>query len=411
MLLLLLLGVAVLYACFRNDWLLLLLIPILGTYVAGSSVHANVDDASCSKVSSALQKKFPLCWMMSSIGLLNNLIVLHKFEFLHPHVIALINEWKSLPYPSFSTQEASCPLINPKELRSHLWSWHAALNTVEVHIFVNMDEYNAFVEQTPYSCLKSDDQKIAPKSLGSRIKSSINWFYKTRLTDSDKTLGWTPRAHPSIVLRESVDYNASYDDPLVQDYLKGKRWFYQYPVCVTKFTGFGAGDPLMDLVTYKTSYVDSFATQSEQRVWVGKTEEYYICLISNAGALRVDANLLKYDTLPVVVLLQKKLPVTLWSTINNIRADSISGYTILGGVLGLGCQQHAIHFVICDGGIRFIDSNSSNFYYTMEDAMRKYTRYNGYCNDVSIIMVKNSQRKRKRSDEEEEGRRVRQNKN
>lgn len=419
MLLLLLLGVAVLYACFRNDWLLLLLLPILGTYaVAGSSVHANVDAASCSQVSSALQKKFPLCWMMSAIGLLNNLMVLHKFEFLHPHVIALINKWKSLPYPAFSARDAACPLITPKELRSHLTDWHGALNRVEVNIFMNVDEYFNFLDVKGEICIKRDERKFVPESFGSSIKSFFKWL--TTASDKSppldepvppyKTLGWGPREHPSFVLKQNIQYDTTYDDPLVQDYLKGKHWFYQYPVCVTKFTGWWGGVPLMYLLDYKASYVESFITETGQLVWIGKTEKYYICSIRNADALRIDVDLRKYDNLPVVVLLRMQnlmshrpaLDIP-WPTINNIRADSISGYTILGGVLG--CKNHAIHFVICDGSIRFVDSNSSTIYYSLEDVLKKYKDIKK-CSSADIIMVKDSQRKRKRSDEEEEGRRV-----
>jgi len=362
MLLLILIGVVVLYICLRTEWVLLLLFAVLFT-LPQKNVEAHA--SSCADVSVALQKEFPLCWMMSTVGLLNNIINVHKIDFLHADVINLINDWKNLDH--LNPKDTECPLIRPRKLRKRLEIMQSGLNQVMVKVYKS--EEDAKSKQGECLAQRTQGWLGYVSSLFRREQGSVE-AVPTR--DSRLTIHKT--AGPA--LEETKSFIANYDDQIVTDYLDGKRWWNQHRVCVRKFTGKMQQDTielLFHMITYGTRLIDVWTTPSS-KISLFESEKYLVANIVDVADEKQDVRFPFIDRLDEIIDEQPILPfkpiIVQYNIlredllfVRKLREDSMMdldyNYKVLGGTLSFRTKnaRHVVHFVTCEETMFFLDSN------------------------------------------------------
>jgi len=302
---------------------------------------------SCDELTVARQMKFPLCWMMSVVGLMNNLLTIHKVDFLHPDVVAFVTEWTDMAL-NIDPREASCPLITPKALRDHT---HAELQSnlemLRVTMFRDTASMQARIDQgglcldpselpdTSWKTWFSDHVRTRVPSWGFSRNSRLSASPQTNLFSSD--------------VPSTTSITAKYDSPVVQDYFSGKRWYGSHPVCVSKFIGGEEGFLLESLLNYKNPDFrhihasEQFETQPELDI------QTQLSTVSNPVLMFSMFGNYSFRLLRFIEKLSK-----------TSFLDS-TGYIFLGGVLSFKPSAredgHAIHFVACDSSVTFVDSN------------------------------------------------------
>ena len=415
MVVLYLLALCALYICFRTKWVFLLILPyaILNT-PSSSSVNAR----SCAMIDSALQKNFSLCWLMSTIGLLENVTTVHEIDFLHPHVQNLVSEWYDLP---FDAKSASCPLVQPPELRKHLLDSLEPLYDVEVTIFKSMFSRDK-------GCL--DTSKVGFFTYAKSLLLGEPTSTSNVEIDEDSRLSFLPSYNAQHYLENDIILNAKWTDPIVEDFLSGKKWWFQYPVCVTKFAGGSASILLIRLLTYKSEVYSYFDEQikntpiSSVKTFFGdKCTVYHVLQVHALSALTVR------DDLQLILSARQKLTdpkftrpvpnlfVYSWKQamryefldwMEDLRMDSIDGFTVLGGIVEIEMEEdngHAIHFVTCQNKIAFIDSNERGMTFSLDNVWKNYSD-DSYDGSVHLLLLENKRGTKRRASDSSDDHRV-----
>lgn len=325
-------------------------------------------ETPCTKVESALQYRYPLCWMMSVVGLLNNLIILHEVDFLHPDVVAFVTDWKGKPV-SLDPSEESCPLIRPQALRKYTDGFlQSNLNKVEVTVFRDPKKMQYLIDNG--LCFRPSDLRDSWKTwFSDRVRlyggKWKEWFLSSMRSRSllpvsewefsrESALSDKPQAHYFSNVPSETTITAEYTDPVVQDYLSGKQWYYGYPVCVSKFVGGKATGLLESLLSYKNTVrhfsniypTSKFRFFPEADIAYALSHQMQWSRSANPSVVVFDASNFRFSLFRFLEGLSKT------SFLN-------TGYIFLGGVLTFRNPDlaHAIHFVACDSSVTFVDPN------------------------------------------------------
>ena len=351
----------------------------IGALIAFANKPSTNAIGRCDGAEVARQMNFPLCWMMSVVGLLNNLLTIHKVKFLHSDVIMFVNDWKNKPL-TMDPREPSCPLINPPKLRRHIQKSYLTdtqndLAKLTVRVFKDSKTMQRF--------LKKDDDCLS----STKLKDSwMTWaldHVRTRKAgwqfSRSSALSASPQAPIFTTdVPDVTTITARYDDPVVIDYLAGKRWYFSHPVCVSRFVSSSSENLLRELLNYNGS-IRFMSTGSHYEVALEDiTDKMHIENIQNELKQPVHAH-------DVIVLHElPRSPYTSLVVIQNWNENTFmdtTGFKLLGGLFVFwskdGQDGHAIHFVTCGSSIVFVDSNDRNNerLYHLLDLPTKYTRF------------------------------------
>ena len=297
----------------------------------------------CKGTQVSQQYRFPLCWMMSSISLLDNVRTKGSFT-LHPDVDAFIDEWKGKLKSDMDPREPSCPLIQPASLRKH------AMRTLQsrldkVIVTVNKDERMGF----GYPCIDNGKKASNQHALQyvNDTEGLIEQLLTTHVLSRHKTTPPLQASLPVFDKVDSVDFTASFDDPVVQDYMEGKEWLYNHPVCVSRFTGGDAFDMTYALLSYENTDI--------------KKIDSLVHRPSNG------ANTIYFYTSPV-----HSAPIDMdsWKSTTFVE----NGYELFGGNIRFSNDSmgHAVCYVTCATGIVFIDTNTDVPFESLDLLLRGY---------------------------------------
>jgi len=314
----------------------------------------------CDEINVARQMNFPLCWMMSVVGLLNNLLTVHKVKFLHSDVVMFVKDWKN-KLLTIDPKEASCPLINPPQLRKYIQKtyWQDAqdaLEKVTVRVFKDSETMQRFLETNAHECLSSTEVEDSWSTWASdHVRTRKAGWEFSRWS----ALSASPQAHVFTNVPDITTITARYDDPVVMDYLVGKRWYFSHPVCVSKFVGFSAKNLLRNLLSYNGSI---------RFIMTGF--EYEVAFEEITADMHLD-NIQRELSQPRHAwddLVLHELPASPYMTlffIQNLNESSFvdtTGFKLLGGLFVFWSKErsHAMHFVTCGSSMVFVDSNDRN---------------------------------------------------
>ena len=296
----------------------------------------------CKGTQVSQQYNYPLCWMMSSISLLDNVRTKGGFT-LHPHVNAFIDEWKGRLKSDIDPREPSCPLIQPASLRKHVMKAQSSLDRVIVT--VNKDERMGF----RYPCIDNGKEASNQHALQfvNDTTGLIDHLLSTHALSRHKTTPPLQASLPVFDTVDSVDFTASFDDPVVQDYMDGKEWLYNHPVCVSRFTGGNAFDMTYALLSYQNTDI--------------KKIDSLVHRPANG------ANTIYFFTSPI-----HSAPVDMdsWKSTTFLE----NGYELFGGNIRFSNDSmgHAVCYVTCASGIVFIDPNTDVPFETLDNLLRPY---------------------------------------
>lgn len=298
----------------------------------------------CKGTQVSQQYNYPLCWMMSSISLLDNVRTKGGFT-LHPDVDAFIDEWKGKLKSDIDPREPSCPLIQPASLRKHaMRTLQRNLNRVKVT--VNKDERMGF----EYPCIdngKDASNQHVLQYVNDRT-GLIEHLLSTHALSRHKTTPPLQASLPVFDTVDSVDFTASFDDPVVQDYMDGKEWLYNHPVCVSRFTGGNSFDMTYAMLSYENTDIKKIDSLNNRSANGANTIYFFTSPIHSA---------------PVVDM-------------NSWRSTTFleNGYELFGGNIRISNNSfsHAVCYVTCATGIVFIDTNTDVPFENLDNLLRPY---------------------------------------
>ena len=375
MLLLYIIGTVVLYICLRKKWALLLLAPLL--FVSAQKSVNPIIDTSCDRVKGVYQRSFPLCWMMSTVGLFKNVSRVHGGTILHPHVAQLVNNWTDDEYlDTIDPGEVSCPIIQPKALRDHLTFAQETLGQLSVQVSNRPMPIYVNGRRTCFSAPKLQSPSFFVPQQGPLLTA------ETRLLDSPRP---TDMELPQFDRHGRIDIDATYDSPIVTDFFNGRRFWHEYPVCIKKFGGYEPTQEslLHQMLNYRTvlrnqdensNYALSIYSDGPSFYYLRFVEkklpdeyngsDFFPFITKEEADMKAFFDQNKSNVIVNYEIRPGSRQISDFNFLFDLWKDALPSYTILGGVLHVGGEDgaHVLHFVTCANTIYFVDSNYKGNY-------------------------------------------------
>lgn len=345
--------------------------------------------SSCDEIRNGSQYVYPLCWMISAVNLVDNLIQIHKLD-VHDDVINFVSSWcQKLSQSSPTSFE--CPLIEPKELRDALMK--DSNKTIE-----GFYTYTLYIGYSDNQCIEApskspDTDTSAYAGMNIELERMMGDIdTKTPLVQLDKIFELFMTKTENKFLTKADDFLDVYDrlsedkvvvtkfllepdstlvhafkfrpldDSLSKKYREGYTWFGKHKLCIKKHGG-GVGDVMVQtLLTYKQkkkksqvfpvfdlSHATFFSPAFSE--WIRKI--YRLCHDRSNIA---DNNFL------IVSHNDKHVHVSeLKAKLESLLDPDFGVFIPVGGKIALhgaaDREGHGVSFIVCDGEIYILDSN------------------------------------------------------